>query len=104
MSSQVLKVTMDPLTFEGHAEMKEQIVYKLIDSTEHIQVVYIGETDDIERRFREHKNEGKIFDKYDVISTRSITKSEAQTLEKQVLRQHIQAHGILPKYNKDSDG
>ena len=65
--------------------------------------VYYGTTNDLERRKKEHEQEGKIFDTIQYVSTHG-TKEEAREEEKRLLTEHRRWYGKNPRYNKDSDG
>ena len=67
------------------------------------KTVYYGTTNNLERRKKEHEQEGKIFDTIQLVST-YYTVEEAREEEKRLLAIHRQWYGRNPKYNKDSDG
>ncbi|MBC6414513.1 MAG: GIY-YIG nuclease family protein [Chromatiales bacterium] len=82
-------------------ELRDTIVYELKKGNE---IVYIGTTNDPERRKREHETEGKVFDSMNLVSG-PVTEDEAKRIEKELLAEYRQRHnGKNPKYNKDSDG
>ncbi len=68
------------------------------------EIVYRGSTNDIERREKEHRNDGKDFDKI-VPTSNPMTKDNAKKREVENLQTYREGHkGGNPKYNKDSDG
>ena len=79
----------------------DTVTYRLYDGNE---IVYIGTTNDTERREKEHKKEGKQFTKLETTS-RKMTEEGAKEKEAEDLAQYRKTHeGRNPKYNKDSDG
>lgn len=75
--------------------------YRLKDGN---KTVYIGTTNDLERREEEHKEERKKFTKLEPTSPK-MTEDGAKQKEADKLRTFRQGHGGKnPKYNKDSDG
>lgn len=82
-------------------EPRDTVTYDLMDGQE---VVYRGTTNDPERREREHRGQGKIFDQLVVTSCR-MTGDEAKRKEAEDLAKYRKGHGgRSPKYNKDTDG
>lgn len=68
------------------------------------KTVYIGTTNDSERREEEHREEGKKFTKLEPTS-RKMTENGAKQKEADQLQVFRKGHGgENPKYNKDSDG
>ena len=68
------------------------------------KTVYIGTTNDLERREEEHEEEGKKFTKLEPTS-RKMTDDGAKRKEAEQLKTFRKGHqGKNPKYNKDSDG
>ena len=66
--------------------------------------VYIGTTDDLERRRREHEQEGKHFTRMERTSRR-MTEERAQKKEAEQLKSFRHGHdGRNPRYKKDSKG
>ena len=66
--------------------------------------VYIGESDDLEKRAEEHRGEGKQFDRIQVTS-RPMKKENAEKREADQLQSYRQGHkGKNPKYNKTDEG
>ena len=66
--------------------------------------VYIGTTDDLERREQEHRNAGKKFTRIEPTSRR-MTPDSAKKRETEQLETYRQGHrGNNPRYNKTSDG
>lgn len=67
-------------------------------------VVYIGTTNDTERREVEHRNEGKVFDKL-VPTSEPMTTVRAKQKEAEDLEAYRRDHdGMNPLYNVDDDG
>lgn len=76
-------------------------VYKLSDKN---TTVYYGTTNNLERREKEHKDNGKEFTDIEKIS-RNMTYRSAKKREAKKLESHRKNHnGKNPKYNKDNDG
>lgn len=67
------------------------------------KVLYVGTTNNPERREKEHKASGKKFGHMSVTSRR-MTEAGAKRKETQRLSTYIKNNGKTPKYNKDSDG
>ena len=68
------------------------------------KVVYKGTTNDLERREKEHLNDGKVFNKIEKVG-RAKTAGSAKETEAKELETYRRNHGGKnPKYNKDSDG
>ena len=66
--------------------------------------VYIGTTDDLQRRGEEHRDSGKRFTRIDQTS-RQMTEEGAKDKETNQLEAYREGHGGRnPRYNKDSDG
>ena len=74
-------------------------VYKLVRNG---QIVYIGITNDLERRKQEHR-EDKQFDEMQVIEG-PCTREEAEKLESIQLRIFSFYHSHLPEYNQTCNG
>ena len=70
-------------------------VYKLKQNR---SVVYIGYTNTISRRLKEHKSE-KTFNFHEILY-RTTSKKDAQRKEEEVMRNYYNYHGRTPKYNK----
>ena len=69
------------------------------------QVVYKGETNQPERREKQHRDEGKRFDRLVVTSSRRMTKHGAQKKEEKQLERYRHSHGGRnPLYNEETDG
>ena len=67
-------------------------------------VVYIGTTNDPDRREQEHRDSGKKFNHMHITSVK-MTEEDAMKKEKEMLSTYRQNHeGNNPKYNKDDDG
>lgn len=68
------------------------------------KVVYVGTTNDPERREQEHRDSGKTFGHMNVTS-RKMTEEGAKKKEAERLATYRDNHkGKNPKLNKDSDG
>ena len=80
-------------------KLADTYVYKLLRDDE---VVYIGITNDLERRKEEHR-EDKQFDKMQVIKG-PCTREEAEKLESLQLRLFSFFHKHLPEYNQTCNG
>ena len=66
--------------------------------------VYIGTSDDLERRAEEHRQEGKRFTRIEPTSRR-MTEEGARQKETEQLKAYREGHGARnPRHNKDSDG
>ena len=83
------------------AKKQDTQTYKLKDGN---KTVYVGTTNDMERREQEHKDQGKKFTKIEPTS-RKMTEDGATKKETEQLKTFRDGHkGKNPKYNKDSDG
>ena len=81
--------------------MTKDRVYSLFDGP---KKVYVGTTDDPERRAAEHQADGKNFTRMKV-ETRPMKPENAQKREAGMLKTYRQGHGGKnPKYNKTDDG
>ena len=79
-------------------------MYTVYALKEGYQMVYIGQTNDIERRLEEHRNEGKKFDSREIIG-RFPTESEARKEEERKLQEYRSRNGGRnPKYNETDHG
>ncbi len=67
------------------------------------KVVYVGTTNDPDRREQQHRKDGKNFGSMNVTSRR-MTEDGAKRKEAERLATYRKNQGINPKYNKDSDG
>ena len=66
--------------------------------------VYIGTTDDLERREQQHREDGKKFSRIEPTSRR-MTSDSAKKRETDQLETYRRGHkGKNPKYNKTDDG
>lgn len=66
--------------------------------------VYIGITNDIERRRKEHRNKGKKFDKIVPVGP-AVSRETAEKREEEALKTYKKNHkGKLPMYNKNDTG
>jgi len=64
------------------------------------KIVYVGITDDPERREGEHQNEGKHFTSVNIVGP-AVTKNSAELWEEKRLEQYRRSHGGKnPRYNK----
>lgn len=79
---------------------RDTVTYSLYDGR---KKVYIGTTNDPERRVTEHQAEGKRFTRADVTS-RKMTSEGAMKKERDQLKSYRQSHGSNPKYNEDKSG
>ena len=80
---------------------RNSIVYKLLKGN---KIEYFGTTNNLERREKKHKSDGKQFDSIKPVS-RLMTEEGAKKREKELLAKYRKTHkGKNPKYNKDSDG
>ena len=83
------------------AKKRSTETYRLRDGN---KTVYIGTSNDPERREEEHREEGKKFTKLEPTS-RKMTEDGAKEKEADQLRTFRQGHkGKNPQYNKDSGG
>lgn len=83
----------------GSMEKKDTYVYKLVRKAE---IVYIGITNDLERREQEHR-EDKQFDEMHVIKG-PYTREDAEKVESIQLRLFSFIHSHLPEYNQTCNG
>ena len=67
------------------------------------KVLYVGTTNEPERREQEHREAGKKFSHMNITSRR-MTEDGAKKKEKERLETYRKNQGKNPKYNKDSDG
>ncbi|NQT63581.1 MAG: GIY-YIG nuclease family protein [Candidatus Marinimicrobia bacterium] len=79
---------------------RDTVTYELKDGN---RVVYVGTTNDPDRREQEHKDQGKKFGHMNVTS-RKMTDDGAKKKESEKLATYRKNQGKNPKYNKDSDG
>jgi predicted GIY-YIG superfamily endonuclease len=79
---------------------RETVTYELKNGNE---VVYVGTTNDPERREQEHRDAGKKFGGMNVTS-KKMTDDGAKKKEAERLATYRKNQGKNPKYNKDSDG
>ena len=82
------------------ANQRDTVVYELEKGNE---VVYIGTTNNPERREQQHRQEGKQFDFIKIISL-PMTEEGAKRIEAERLATYRSNQGRNPKYNKDHDG
>ena len=82
------------------ARKRDTVTYRLKKGRE---TVYIGSTNDPERREEEHRDEGKRFSGLQITSRR-MTKEGAETKEAEQLKTFRSNHGKNPRHNKDTDG
>jgi predicted GIY-YIG superfamily endonuclease len=80
-------------------EKKDTYVYKLVRGAE---IVYIGITNDLERREEEHRKD-KIFDKMQVI-VGPCAREVAEKVESAQLRFFSFCNNYLPKYHQTCNG
>ncbi|MFD2177757.1 MULTISPECIES: GIY-YIG nuclease family protein [Veronia] len=68
------------------------------------KVVYVGTTNNPDRRAKEHKSDGKDFSKMEITS-RKMTEDGAMKKEADRLKTYRKNHkNKNPQYNKDNDG
>jgi len=80
---------------------QDTCIYELYDKK---KKVYIGTTNDLERRENEHKESGKNFTSIKKVS-RKMTPESAKKKETEKIGTYRKNHnGKTPKYNKDNDG
>lgn len=80
---------------------KKEKTYALMNGN---KTVYIGKTEDMDRRIEEHKAEGKVFTRAKVTS-RSISEATALAREAEQLEKYRKTHkGKNPQYNKTDHG
>ncbi len=80
---------------------RDTVTYALFDGR---RKVYIGSTNDPDRRIKEHAAEGKRLTRMEVTSRR-MTEEGAHKKEGAQLATYRRTHGRkLPRYNKDEDG
>ncbi len=79
---------------------RDTVTYELKQGN---KVVYVGTTNDPDRREQQHRKEGKNFTHLKVTSIR-MTKDGARKKEAEQLATYRKNQGRNPKYNKDSDG
>lgn len=79
---------------------QDTVIYELKQGN---KVVYVGTTNDPERREQEHKEDGKKFSHMNVTSRR-MTEEGAKKKETERIETYRKNQGKNPKYNKDSDG
>lgn len=82
------------------AKKRETVTYELKDGN---KVLYVGTTNDPERREQEHKDDGKRFKKLNITS-KKMTEDGAMKKEADRLAKYRKNQGKNPKYNEDSDG
>lgn len=78
----------------------DTVTYELKNGNE---VLYVGTTNNPERRKREHIASGKKFKRMNITS-RKMTEQGAKKKESERLATYRKNNGRNPKYNKDSDG
>lgn len=68
------------------------------------KTVYVGITNNMERREAEHRNEGIKFDNMQKVG-RMTTRDAAGAWEQQTIQQYKEEHrGHLPRYNQNDSG
>ncbi len=82
------------------AKERDTVTYELKKGN---KVVYVGTTNDPERREQEHKDEGKQFSHMNITSRR-MTDEGAKQKESDRLEAYRKNQGKNPKYNKEDDG
>ena len=81
-------------------EKRDTVTYELKCGN---KVVYVGTTNDPERREAEHERQGKNFTKLNVTS-RKMTDTGAKKKEAERLKTYRKNQGKNPLYNEDPDG
>ncbi len=79
---------------------RDTVTYELKQGN---KILYIGITNDPDRREQEHKDEGKQFSHLNVTSNR-MTVEGAKQKESDRLETYRRNQGRKPRYNKDFDG
>ena len=80
---------------------RNKVVYQLKQGH---KIVYIGITNDLARREKEHRELGREFNRIERVS-RPMTEEEAQKKEQETLEKYRKRRGgKIPKYNKDPNG
>ena len=80
---------------------RDTVVYQLKQGN---QVVYIGTTNGLARRVKEHRRLGREFDQVERLP-QYMTEEEAQEKEQEMLEKYRKGHGgENPKYNTDPNG
>ncbi len=82
------------------AKKRDTFTYELKQGN---KVLYVGTTNDPDRRERQHRKEGKNFGHMKVTSRR-MTKDGAKKKEAERLATYRKNQGRNPDHNKDSDG
>lgn len=82
------------------AKKMDTVTYELKEGK---KVVYVGTTNNPERREQQHRQEGKKFSHMNVTSRR-MTQDGAKRQEESRITTYRKNQGRNPKYNKDSDG
>ena len=81
------------------SKKQDTVTYELKQGN---KVVYVGTTNDPDRREQEHRENGKKFGHMNVTSRR-MTEAGAMKKEAERIETYRKNHGKNPKYNKDSD-
>lgn len=79
---------------------QDTVTYELKDGN---KVLYVGTTNDPERREQEHKDSGKKFGHMSITSRR-MTEEGAMKKEESRLKTYRKNNGKNPRYNNDNDG
>ena len=80
---------------------RDTVIYRLKQKR---KTVYIGTTDDPERRIEQHKKQGKRFSSMQIAS-KKMTEEGAMKKEEEMLKNFRSNHrGKNPTHNKDKDG
>ena len=82
------------------AKKRDTVTYELKQGN---KVVYVGTTNDLERREQQHREDGKKFSSMKATSRR-MTEDGARRKETERLATYRKNQGENPKYNKDPDG
>lgn len=79
---------------------RDTVTYELKQGN---KLVYVGTTNDPERREQEHRKAGKKFGNL-AVTSKKMTEDGAMKKESERLSTYRKNQGKNPKYNKDSDG
>ena len=82
------------------ATKRDTNVYELKDGKKR---VYLGTSNNPQRRIKEHKQDGKKFTKLNIL-TPKMQKNNAEKKETNLIKKHKKTTGSLPKYNITETG
>lgn len=80
---------------------QDTYVYTLISRA---IIVYIGITNDPQRRLSEHKKDNKVFSSMTLCNKRAMKKENAEVVERRLIREFRNKYGQPPKYNISHNG